>query len=224
MSSPTRKQILALIVAYYLLSQDEEDTLIAAIYDALRAAMLAAYQWNASHLGIATEWQPSKDEEEALSDLAKLRGSQIAATYEDDITRATNTFLDAYEQANGSLEGVLPELRTTLSNYTDARTEQKCTEISQFEASEGYESGVTSLIDDINTADEGDNVYVSDEDMAKLFIGVLPEYALTDDECAQWAGEMIELSEFDGCGMPLFPLHNRCPHYREFIDLRDEAA
>lgn len=222
MSKPTRKEILALIIAYFLLSQDEQDLLIAAIYTALRAAMIASYRWNAHRLGIPSEWLPNKDEEDALQALAKLRGEQITATYEDNVIRATTTFLDAYEKANGSLEAVLPDLRDTLKQYTDARTEQKAEEISKYETGEGANKGINVVIGDITNADEGDNVYVSDEDMARIFVGVMPETSRGEDECEEWAGEMVELLEADI--IPDFPIHQNCPHYRVLIDMRDEVA
>lgn len=219
MSQPTRKEILALITAYFLLNHEEQEALIAAIYEALRDSMIAAYNWNTYLIGITLDYLPTSKQEKLLSDLANERGKQISATYEREILAATTLLLDAYEKANnGSLDGVVSTLRETLKDYTDARTAQKAEDISKFEVGEGADTGTDLLIDDISNADEGDNVYV---DEADLYIGVLP-YGGLCDLCDEWGGEMVTISE--ASSIPSMPNHNHCEHYKTFIDMRDEAA
>jgi hypothetical protein len=222
--SLSRKEILELILAYFLLTEQEQEALETAIYLALRSSMIASYNWQAHWIDITIQYIPTEEQEDYLKALAKLRTQQILETYENDITNAATRILDAFEAANGDLEGVLPELRETLKDYTQARTEQKAQDISQYEVAEGADEGTQSLIDDITDSDEGDNVYVSPEDMDLIMVGVLPEYALTDDECEAWAGQAVPILEVADSGMPVFPLHNHCPHYRTLLDLRDNAA
>src|SRR6266568_4052402 len=171
MKNPTRKQIIDTIEAYYLLSHVEIDSLANNIYDGLRSAMIAAYRWSAHWIGKALEWLPSKSQEKTLEVLANERAQQIATTYEKDILRATTTYLDAFEEIHGNLEGVLTPLRETLTAYTASRTEQKSQQVSEYEVSEGANSGTETLIDDIVSSDD-DTVYVSEEDMALIFVGV----------------------------------------------------
>ncbi len=207
-----KKAILALITTF-LLTEAEQQQLANAIYDALRSSMIAAYRWSCFHLGNAQEWYPSQSQEKALEKLANTRAAQIAATYEKDITRASETFLDAYEKATGSLEGAIPALRETLQEYTDARTELKQADISQYEVAEGSESGMDAVLADIDT------IVVDESVLENIYVGVLPVSAATEDICAEWAGECCHYTEVAESSMPEFPAHLRCPHYRVIFNM-----
>ncbi len=205
-----QKQIEALIILY-LLTDAEINDMSVTIKIGMVAAMRAAYRWASKQAGIAQEWFPSEAQKQALEDRALQQAQGIAETYQSDLQGATDKFLEAYEQANGALDdNALPQLQDMLQEWTDARNQWKSEEVASYSVDQGATDGTLGFVDDVLDGEydvELDNVSV---DINSLWLGIMPDYALSNDECNDWAGMMVPLLEAGS--LPYVPAHPSCIH------------
>lgn len=208
----TKKKILALLSSFWLTAAEIE-VLAAAIALGMQSSMQASYRWSAHLSGVASEWFLPDGEKQRLQKLATEHAQGIAQTYQSDVERTVTKFLDAYEEAHGAIDdGAIQGVQDLLVEWGPAHTGWKAPQISQYSCGIGGSDGTSNFILDALNGDTD----LSDDEIAALWVGVLPEDAATTDECAEWAGQMVHIENADT--MPYFPSHDGCPHYITIIN------
>ena len=93
---------VALLVAAYVLTQQDKKKLADAIKMAYLLMFYAAYVRAAKNAGVSPSWRASAEEELLAEAMAEQDAADIAATYSTDIQRAIDVFLAAWLAAHGS--------------------------------------------------------------------------------------------------------------------------
>lgn len=182
-----------MLVGFWL-TDHEKEALAAAIALAMQSSMQAAYRWSAHLAGQAIEWFLPDTEKQRLQAIADDHAQGIADTYKTDLQNAVDRFLDAYE--------------TMLAEWCPARTSWKAPDVASSSCGVGGDDGT-----DLSIADALDGTTdLTDDDLASLWVGVVPEDAATEDICDKWAGQMVPFADAEE-----FPAHLRYPHRKTII-------
>lgn len=205
--------LLVLILAAYVLSQQDQDALRDAIVAAMLASMLTAYNRWAVLTGAVSALQPDR---QMIEQQAQEHADSIAATYTRELGNATETYLQAWQKANGSLDGVEGPLAQMLSDWSDARMQFKAVQIAGYETGFGANMGTAQFVQDLLTGALIDTTTGEVLSPDEYGIGVVPGES-SSDLCKDYAGRLFGLDEIDD--IPAFPIHANCRHERIIVPL-----
>jgi hypothetical protein len=206
--------LIALALLAYALSSSDEDALHDAIQEAILMSMVSAYNRWALLVGAVSVLQPDKQQ---IAQQAQSHADSIVATYTRDLGNATTTYLQVWQQANGTLDGVEGPLSQMLGDWTTARLQYKSAQIAGYETGCGAGTGTTQFIQDLLSGDLIDATtgeVLSPDDYG---IGVIPAES-SSDLCKEFAGRLFSLDEIDS--IPDFPIHANCPHELIIVPLQ----
>jgi hypothetical protein len=153
---------------------------------------------------------------ERVEQQAKDHAQSIADTYKSELTHTTTTFVEAYQKANGSIDGIEDPLTSMLTDWSAARTDYKSEQIAGNECGSGTDQGTTLFLMTllsgalVNTTT---GEVISPDDYA---IGVIPDDA-SNDICKDYAGQTFPLDQ--ALSLPQFPIHANCPHEKILVPL-----
>lgn len=206
--------LVALILAAYALSTQDQDALRDAIVAAILASVLAAYNRWSLLTGVVPALQPDR---QMIEQQAQAHADSIVATYTRELGSATTTYLSAWQQANGNLNGVEGPLSQMLSDWTTARMQYKAAQIASYETGFGVDAGTIQFVQDLTSGDLIDATTGEVLSPDEYGIGVVPGES-SSDLCKEYAGRLFSLDEIDD--IPSFPIHAGCPHERIIVLLQ----
>lgn len=186
------------ILALFLLSSAAIAAFADAIYQAQMDAAEAAYTDAADAIGAdASDFTLPDGLLRTMAKAAQESAQSIVTTYNESITR---------EAANYTGD----VLHAHLAEWAKERADWKSSQVSMYETSKGYSSGIDQMVSDILAGDLElpDNIPMED-----LVVTVLPDVS-SPDECADYAGQSYPLSEADDV-LSMFPAHANCIHWCE---------
>lgn len=202
-------QIIDPLVQLLSLSPEEIASLASYIRDCIMATMQSVYNRVGSLLQTTAQWVPDLT---SISHQALSYAHDIARTYADEIRSAITNFVEQYEIANSTIEGVQVPLASFLQEWLTARASYKARQIAGFSAGVGNEAAIAQCIKGINAGirDDAGNVI----DPSDYCIQITPDES-SSDVCSQYAGQSFPLDQADD--LPSFPIHPNCPHQKHLV-------
>lgn len=213
-------EIAADLVAGFLLTDDQVTRMAAAIAQARLAAYRATYAAAASTMGVTlpADWQPDEDTTDACDEDAQASADGIAQTYQRDLTAAALAYLAQWrDDHDGDLAGASGALGVYLHGWATDRAVWKSEQVANAEAGAGANDGI-----DDASGDALDGVLLGPDGApidGSLYVVVIVPDDAAEPFCADYAGEMYDLSQYDE--LPDFPTdaHPNCIHEKWVVDI-----
>ena len=206
-----RDALLALLLAAYLLTRDDITALSEAIASGYLISMQAAYREAAATVGsaIGQRWTPSSEQERAVRQWAAGQAAGIVATYQNDLKAAITTVLDAWQEEQGSLTGVMQHAPQIVGAWAEKRAQWKAPQVSNYSCGSGGQAGTSAFVVDVEAGNVIDTDTGEAMEIGDVGIACLPETA-SNDVCATVAGQTFDAQEWRD--LPVMPAHSNCPH------------
>lgn len=212
MASADEQALIALLIAAFLLSQNEIEAMTSAIIVARIASARASYARASDTAGVdGSDWEPSDDLTQEIGDTSEQDAEGIAATYRDDLGIVVAGFVTSWLGTHDTLDGCEAAARHEVATWATDRAAWKSEQIANYTGGSGANSGTNQWVDDLS---DGEFDGVNPDDVE---ITVLPEES-SNDLCREYAGEVFEMSEYDT--IPDFPIHGGCPH-RKVVQMKE---
>lgn len=203
--------LLTLLYAAYLLTQGDITVLAEAIASGYLVSMQAAYREAAATVGSANgqDWTPSPEQEQAARQWATEQAQGIADTYHADLKSALETVLDAWQDEQGDLTGVMARAPQLVGAWADKRAGWKSEQVSNYSCGSGGQAGTAAFVVDLEAGNVIDTETGEVVEIGGYVIACLPVEA-SNDVCATVAGQTFDVSQF--ADLPALPAHGSCPH------------
>lgn len=201
--------LIALLIVAFLLTDNDIAAMATLITSARLDSAKASYAQASDTTGVdGNDWEPSKDVLQAIQDTSEQDAQSIAATYEEDLTSVTTSFVDSWVANNDTLDGCEDAARKTIAAWATDRTKWKSEQIANYTCSSGADTGTNEWLDDL---DEGGFGGLNPDDWE---IEIQPSES-SSDFCKDWAGKRFPLSEREN--IIAFPAHSNCIHRKVLV-------
>lgn len=203
--------LLALLYAAYLLTQADITALAEAVASGYLVSMQAAYREAAATVGSTNgqDWTPSPEQEQAARQWATEQAQGIADTYHADLKSAIETVLDAWQDEQGDLTGVMAHAPQLVGAWAEKRAGWKSEQVSNYSCGSGGQAGTSAFVVDMEAGNVIDTDTGEAADIGDYAIACLPEEA-SNDVCATVAGQTFDVQDWRE--LPEMPAHGNCPH------------